>query len=195
MDFFRRGRFPSSDLVGQPLVITHGEPILTAVRSARFQDAVQLLDKRFRNLLLRLVDNQVDTTKVVCRLDYIVHVDALVRNADGIRFEYVTGLVMRQPAALYMVGVIGQVDLGAVVDASRQFCLFLFPQRVQQRRRFKFRTSGQKRICGNIPRLADQKCTLYLTRGTVITDCALRNTVFCGELADRDIIHSYRQSE
>lgn len=83
-----------------------------------------------------------DTTKVFCHLDNIVHINILVCDTDGIRLEYVTGLVMRQPTAFLMVGVICQVDLGAMVDTFRQFRLFLFPQRVQHGSSIKFRTLG-----------------------------------------------------
>lgn len=76
--------------------------------------------------------------------------------------------------------------MGAVVDTSGQFCLFLFPQNVQQGRRFKFHTLGQNVSAGIFLCLADQECTLYPTGGTVITNRTFRNTVFYGELANRD---------
>ena len=120
--------FVPAYLIGQAFVFSDGEPLLAAVGCPRFEDGVQLFDKRFGNPLFGTIDNEVDATEMICRLYDIVYTHTLAFDTDGIRFEDVTRLVMRQAAALDVIGVVGQVDLCAMIDAAFELHLLLFTQ-------------------------------------------------------------------
>ena len=89
---------------------------------------MQLLDKRLGQQFLGAVDNEVDTAKMVRRLDNVVYTDAFALDADGVSLEDIARLVMRQSAALDMVGVIGQIDLCLVVNAAFELHSLLLAQ-------------------------------------------------------------------
>ena len=103
MYVFRRRSLISSDLIRQALVFTHSKPILPAVGSAGLQGQMQLLDQTFRQLLLSALNDGVDASEMVRGLDDIIHTDAFTLYADGVRLEYIAGLVVGKAAALDMV--------------------------------------------------------------------------------------------
>ena len=85
---------------------------------------MQLFYQRLAEGLAGPVDNHVDTLEVVDCFYNIVYIDRAVFNANGVGFVDVSGLVMGESAALYMVGVVGQLDLYFVVDPAFGSALF-----------------------------------------------------------------------
>jgi len=76
---------------------------------------VEFLDDGFRKTVFGVVNDVVNTAEVVGGLHNVVHIDAVFRYANRVGFENVSGLLMGEPAALDVVGVLGQVNLSAVV--------------------------------------------------------------------------------
>ena len=103
MYVFRRRRLISADFIRQTLVLTHCKPILPAVGSAGLQGQMQLLDQTFSQHFLRALNDDVDAAEMVRGLDDIIHTDAFTLYADGVRLEYIAGLVVGKAAALDMV--------------------------------------------------------------------------------------------
>lgn len=99
-----------------------------------------------------MLDDAVDAPEVVGGLDNVVHVHCLVGDADGIGLKDVTRLVVGQPAALDMVGVVGKVNLDTVINAALDFAGLLLLERCQQWGCFRFPfSSGQLGIGRHIP--------------------------------------------
>ncbi len=67
-----------------------------------------------------MVDDIVEASEVIHRFNDIVHINNPVANADGVRLKDKARLVMSQAAAFDMIGVIGQVNLRTMIDASFQ---------------------------------------------------------------------------
>ena len=67
-----------------------------------------------------MVDDIVKASEVIHRLNDIIHINNPVANADGVRLKDIARLVMSQTAAFDMIGVIGQVNLRTMIDASFQ---------------------------------------------------------------------------
>ena len=67
-----------------------------------------------------MVDDIVKASEVIHRLNDIIHINNPVANADGVRLKDKARLVMSQAAAFDMIGVIGQVNLRTMIDASFQ---------------------------------------------------------------------------
>ena len=65
-----------------------------------------------------MVNDVVDASEVVGGFYDVIHVHAFIGNAYSVGFKNVSCLLVRELAALYMVGVVCEVDLGAVIDAS-----------------------------------------------------------------------------
>ena len=59
-----------------------------------------------------MIDDQINATEVIRGFNHIVHIQHLVFYTDGVGFKNITCLVVRQAAALDVVRVVGQVDLG-----------------------------------------------------------------------------------
>ena len=122
-DLLGRRGFLSPDLIGKFLILPDAEPRAATVGGTRLENAVQLLDECFGQASgSSLVDYQVNAAEVVRSLDHIINVDRLIRNAQRIGLENMTSLLLREPAALDMVGVVGQLDLNTVVDAAPAAC-------------------------------------------------------------------------
>lgn len=183
--FGRRG-LHAAHLVGQTLVVAHGEPLLAAVRRAGLELCMQFLDKGFGERLPGPVDNRVDAAEVVRGFENVIHAQRLAFDAYRVGFEDVAGLVVGQPAAFDVVRVIGKVDLRAVVDAALETHLLLLAQHLQQRHDMPGSrlATGQCGIGRDIPGLARQEGSLDLSRGAVVAGRALRDAVLCGECRD-----------
>ena len=89
---------------------------------------MQFFNKRLGQPLLGTVDNEVDTAEMVRRFDNVVYTDAFALDADGVRFEDIARLVVRQSAAFDVVGVVGQIDLRLVVNTAFELHSLLFAQ-------------------------------------------------------------------
>ena len=118
--------FHTTHLIGQSLIIPHGEPSLTGIGRTGLEYQMQLLNQRFGQLCPCLLNDQVDTPEVVSRLNDIVHPDRFVSNTDGVRLENVPRLVVSQAATLNVVGVIGEINLDTVIDTSLNPSVLLF---------------------------------------------------------------------
>ena len=77
--------------------------------------------------------HKVNATEVIDGLHNVVYVDGLLRHANGVGLKDVTSLLMRQSATFYMVGVIGQVYLCLMIDASFHSHLHLLSKGYEQR--------------------------------------------------------------
>ena len=111
-------RLHASHFIRQSLVISHSEPVFSGVGCAGLEHEVQLLDECLGQPGGGLLDNTVYTAEVVSRLDDVIHLDGLIGNTDGVGFKDVARLVMGQSASLNVVGVVSEVDLDAVIDAT-----------------------------------------------------------------------------
>ena len=173
----------AADLVGQTLVVAHGEPLLAAVRRAGLELCVQFLDEGFGERFFGPVDNRVDAAEVVRGFENVIHAQRLALDAHRVGLEDMARLVVGQPAALDVVRVVGEVDLRAVVDAAFETHRLLLAQHLQQRHDMPGSrlATGQCGICRNVPGLARKKCPLDLSRGAVVAGRALRDAVLCGE--------------
>ena len=138
MDFFGRAGFIASDFVGQAFVIAHVEPVLSAVGCSGLEHSVKFFDQGLRQFIFGMVDDIVDAAEVVGRLHDVVHIDAVLGDADCVGLEDIPGLFVGEPAALDVVGVVGQVNLGAVVNAAADFPLFFFSESFEKGRGFLF---------------------------------------------------------
>lgn len=67
-----------------------------------------------------MVDDIVKASEMIHRLNDIIHINNPVANADSVRLKDMARLVMSQAAPFDMIGVIGQVNLRTMIDASFQ---------------------------------------------------------------------------
>ena len=155
MHLLRRAGGVPSHLVGEFLIVPNIEPGFTACGSACLQDPVNLLNQRLSQFVAGTVDDEVDATEMVCRLHNVIDVDTLIRNADGVRLKDEPGLFVGQTAALDVVGVIGEVDLGAVIDSPAYLSLLFFTKSLQQGALLGLPFPGKLSIGRDIPCLAD----------------------------------------
>lgn len=132
MHLLRRAGGVPSHLVGQFLVVPHIEPGFPAVGSASLQDPVDLLDQRLGQFVAGTVYDKVDAAEMVYRLDYVIDVDALIRNADRVRLKDETRLFVGQTASLDIVGIIGEVDLRAMIDTPANLSILFFTKSLEQ---------------------------------------------------------------
>ena len=184
VDLVRRAGDVSTHFVGQFLVVADVEPGLAAVGSPGLQDPVQLLDEGLGESLLSPVDDEVDAAEVIGRLDDVIDVDALVADADRVGLENISGLLMRQTAPFDMVGVVGEVDLGPVVDAAPDPGFLLFAETLQQRTGLRLAFLRQRGVRRDAPGLSDQHGTFHLAGRTPVPDGAVGEGVLRGKLAD-----------
>ena len=89
-----------------------------------------------------MINDVVNAAKVVGGFYDVVHVDAVFRNANRVRLEDVSGLLVCEPATLNVVGVIGQVNLSTVVNAAADFTLFFFSESFEKGRGFPFSSAA-----------------------------------------------------
>ena len=194
MDFFRRAGLITAHLVRNPLVVPDIEPRRPAVGRAGLEDAVKLLDEGFAQAVGRVVDDKVDAAKVVDGFHDVVHVDALVSYADGVGFEDVACLVVGQSTAFDMVGVVGEVNLGAVIDAATDLGLLLLTEPLQQRGFLLLPLLGRLGITGDVPCLSGEECSRNLPGGTPVPDRPLGDSERLCEFADRNVLHALSAS-
>ena len=118
MHLIGRTGFHTTHLIGQTLVVANGKPILSAIRCARLEQLMNLLDHILGKSLLCMIDDEINTAEVVYSFKDIIHVNSVRGDTDGVGFIDITRLVVRQFAALDVVGVIGQVYLYAMINAA-----------------------------------------------------------------------------
>lgn len=145
---------------------------------------MNLLDKRLREFILCPIYNKVDATEVVGGLDDIVDIDTFICNADSICLEDIPGLLMCQATPLDMIGIIGKVYLGAMIDTAANLTFLLFTETFQQRSYLQFAFSWQRGIGRNVPGLSYKNHPINLPGSAPVPDSALRETMLLSELAD-----------
>ena len=65
-----------------------------------------------------MVNDIVDAAEVVGGLNDVVYIYSFICDADSVGFKDVSCLFVCELAALYVVGVVCEVYLGTVIDAS-----------------------------------------------------------------------------
>ena len=192
--FFRRAGFVAAHLVGEPFVIAHGKPLFLFVGGTCFQDGVQPLDKWFRQPCFCQIDDEVYAAEVVDCLHDVVYVYRLVGDANRVGLKDVARLFVGQAAAFHVVGVVGEVDLCAVVDAAFQRHGFFLAQRFEQGRRRclpGIPLLGGSGVFGDVPCLSREKRSVDFPRCAVVARRAFRDAVLFCELYDRDVSHGF----
>ena len=86
---------------------------------------MKLFNELFRDGAFSLLDDEVYTPEVVIRLNDVIDIDWLFRNANGIGLEHIPNLIVSQLAAFDMVRGIGQIYLYLLVKTSRHTRCFL----------------------------------------------------------------------
>ena len=87
---------------------------------------MEFFDEGFRQPVFGVVDDVVDAAEVVGSLYDVIYIDAVFRDADRVGLEDVPGLLVGEPVALDVVGIVGQINLSAVVNSAADFTLFFF---------------------------------------------------------------------
>ena len=50
-----------------------------------------------------MVNDNINTAEMICRFNYVIHIEYLIFHANGVGFKNVSGLIVGQTAAFYMV--------------------------------------------------------------------------------------------
>ena len=94
-----------------------------------FQNAVHLLHVFLRQRFGNGVQHPVQTPEMIRRFKNIVDEHSTVH---ALGFENITGLFMSQPAALYMIGIIGKIHLHFMIDPTVDSMILLEKKRFFQ---------------------------------------------------------------
>jgi hypothetical protein len=100
---------------------------------------------------------------------------------------------MSQATPLDMIGIIGKVYLGAMIDTAANLTFLLFTETFQQRSYLQLAFSWQRGIGRNVPGLSYKHNPINLTRRAPVPDSAHREIVLLSKLANRYEFHLYRQ--
>ena len=88
------------------------------VGGIHLQYGMELFYVSFRYLVHCMIDDIVDATEMIDCLHNVIHRGDLGSDAKGVGLEDIASQKLDQPTALYMIGVICQVNLRAMIDAS-----------------------------------------------------------------------------
>lgn len=94
---------------------------------------MQLFYVSFAYSLCCMVYDIVDTTKMIDCFYDVIDRSTLGSYADSVGLEDVTCLFFCETTAFDMIGIVGQINLCAMIDASVQLCFFLVSQSKEQR--------------------------------------------------------------
>ena len=89
---------------------------------------MQMLDVRLGEFGMGVSDDLINAAEVIDGFDDVIHLNGFVGDTDGACLKDVPCLFMGEPAALDVIGVIGEVYLHTMIDASLEFALLLFAQ-------------------------------------------------------------------
>ena len=106
MNVFRHGCIVAAHFIGEFFVVSDSKPIFSFVRCSGFQNKVELFDVSFGKFAVALLDDVVYGTKMVGSFDNVVYIDSFIRHSDRVGFKDIACLVVCQPAAFDMIGVI-----------------------------------------------------------------------------------------
>ncbi len=154
---------------------------------------MDFFDESLSEFVIRFVDDKIDAAEVICGLHDIIHVDALVRDADGVRFEDVPGLLMGEAASFDMVGIVGKVNLSAMIYSSSDVALFLFPEPLQERILLDLALPWKRGIGRDVPSLSHEKGSFDFLGCAPVADGTLGKAMLLGEFSDGFKFHAYRQ--
>ena len=101
-----------------------------------------------------MINDVIDAPEVVGSLNDIIHVHIFVCDADCVGLEYISGLFVGELAAFDVVGVVCEIDLCAVVDASAELCFFFFSESAQKGRDLFFCAFRDAGVCRDVPGLS-----------------------------------------
>lgn len=110
----------AADLIRQFLIIPDIKPVSSLVRCPGYKQEMKMLDKRFREFSFCIVDDVVNCTEVICSFYDVINVNCIVSNSNSVGVEYIACLVVCQSAPFDVVGVVCEINLYTVIDAT--FC-------------------------------------------------------------------------
>ena len=183
----------SAHFVGEFLILPDIEPVFAAVGSAGFQQPMQFFDQALGQSFVRPVYNEVDTTEMVRRFDDVVNINSRICDSYRVGFKDEPGLLVGQAAAFDMIGVIGQVNLGTMIDSATDPAFFLFTKLLEKRGNLLLAFMGDWRIDRDVPGLSGQEGILHLSCIAPVTYGSFGKAVHLGILTDSDKFHIYRQ--
>ena len=125
MNVFRHGCIVAAHFIGEFFVVSDSKPIFSFVRCSGFQNKVELFDVSFGKFAVALLDDVVYGTKMVGSFDNVVYIDSFIRHSDRVGFKDIACLVVCQPAAFDMIGVISEINLYAMVYSPFHLPVFL----------------------------------------------------------------------
>lgn len=120
---------------------------------------MQLFYVSFAYSLCCMVYDIVDTTKMIDCFYDVIDRSTLGSYADGVGLEDVTCLLFCETTAFDTIGIVGQINLCAMIDASVQLCFFLVSQSKEQRAWLCFGFVGKWCFRRDIPCLHRQECS------------------------------------
>ena len=126
MDIFRFRSIATSNFVRQFFIVTDSEPDLPFIGCSGFQQIMKAFDICFGKFAVSLIDDIVNGAEMVCCLDDVIDVNRIVSDSYCVCLKYISGLVMGQTTALYMVRVVCQINLDAMIYAAFYLTRFLF---------------------------------------------------------------------
>ena len=147
---------------------------------------MEFFNQRFRQPVFGMIDDEVDAAEVVGGLHDVVHIDAIFGDADRVGLEDIPRLLVGKPAALDVVGVVGQINLGAVVNATADFTLFFFSESLEKGRGFLFASATPRQFCigRQAPGLAGQERPGNFPGSAPVAHRPLRQTVLLSKFTD-----------
>ena len=84
-----------------------------------------MLDVRFGEFLLGMLDDVVYAAEMIHGLYDIIHMHLTLRKTNGVCLKDISRLFVREPASLDMIGVISKVYLCLMIDSALHTHLFL----------------------------------------------------------------------
>ena len=184
-------RLANAHLVGEALVVADREPSLATVGRSLLELGVQALDEALGQAPVGGVDDSVDAPEVAGGLQDVVHAHR-VCDADRVGLEDEPGLLVREPAPLDAVGVIGKLDLDVMVDPPGRAGGLLLAQNVEKRAGLRPRARPAARALGVFwdgPRLSDKLDAGNATVGTVVAYRALGDAPELRRIGNREKRH------
>ena len=186
-------RRPVGDLVLELLVLPNRKPRTRGDGRRGLEDAVKFLEHLLAKRLCRIVDNVVDRPEVVLRLDKVVNAQHLPLEADGRGLEDEAYLVVREAAALDVVGVVGEVNLDLVVDTALEPRFALLLEAGKQRacvRRARVCPGRLLRIAWNEPAATCLIGSRHPATRAVVADTTLGDSPLRGLLCHAHVVHA-----
>ena len=92
-NFFRQGSLHATNFIGQFLIIPHCKPIFSGIAGSAFQNQMKLLDKLLSQSSFCMIDNHINTSKMICGFNHIVYVENFIFHTDGVSFKNIPSIV------------------------------------------------------------------------------------------------------